>query len=99
MNQCGASDVEDLGTVAVHWSPEACIADTQASEGGLSKIMSAVTNVRITACRIAECSFCVYAHALSSLSYTRVVDILTINEYETRCYLSTDSGSVCRQHQ
>jgi len=32
--------------VAVHWSPEACIADTQASEGGLSKIMSAATNVR-----------------------------------------------------
>jgi len=39
---------EDIGTVAVHWSPEACIADTQASEGGLSKIMSAATNVRIT---------------------------------------------------
>jgi len=39
---------ENIGTVAVHWSPEACIADTQASEGGLSKIMSAATNVRIT---------------------------------------------------
>jgi len=39
----------DIGTVAVHWSPEACIADMQASEGGLSKIMSAATNVRITA--------------------------------------------------
>jgi len=38
----------DIGTVAVHWSPEACIADTQASEGGLSKIMSAATSVRIT---------------------------------------------------
>lgn len=44
----GVSDVdEDIGTVAVHWSPEACIADTHASDGGLSKIMSAVTSVRI----------------------------------------------------
>ena len=48
-NYCDVSGVEeDIGTVAVHWSPEACIADTQASEGGLSKIMSAATNVRIT---------------------------------------------------
>jgi len=39
-------DEEQVGMVAVHWSPEACIADTQASEGGLSKIMSAATNVR-----------------------------------------------------
>jgi hypothetical protein len=36
----------DLGTVTVHWSPEACIADTLAKDGGLTKTMSSTTRLK-----------------------------------------------------
>jgi hypothetical protein len=35
------------GLMSVHWSPEACIADTQTKDGGLTKVMSATTTVRL----------------------------------------------------
>jgi len=43
----GAGFGRGAGLMTVHWSPEACIADAQTKDGGLTKVMSSSTTVLI----------------------------------------------------